>query len=56
MTKDNDHMFWVASPEKAARQIYKAISAKKHVAYITKRWWLMAKVVKHLPDFVWLRI
>jgi len=56
MTKDNDHMFWVASPEKAAKQIYQAVNAKKHVAYITKRWWLMAKVVKHLPDFVWLRI
>lgn len=55
MTQDNNNLFWVASAEKAAHQIYHAIRGKKQVAYITKRWWLVAKVVKHLPDFVWLR-
>lgn len=30
--------FWVASPQKAATQIVKAIQRKAAVAYITKRW------------------
>lgn len=34
--------FWVASTEKAAKQIYKAIVKKRKVAYITKRWGIIA--------------
>lgn len=30
--------FWVATPEKAAKQIHQAIERKAAVAYITKRW------------------
>lgn len=30
--------FWVASPQKAARQMMHAIQQKRAVAYITKRW------------------
>ena len=49
MTKDNKGMFWVASAEKAAEQIYKAIRKKKEVAYITKRWGLIAGLMKAIP-------
>lgn len=55
MVQGNTHMFWVATAEKAAMQIYKAIEAKKRIAYVTRRWWLVAQVLKSLPDFVWLR-
>jgi short-subunit dehydrogenase len=41
--------FWVASVEKAAQQIFKAIKRKKKVAYITKRWQLIAILLKLLP-------
>jgi short-subunit dehydrogenase len=55
MTQENKGMFWVASSDKAARQIYSAINAKRRVVYITKRWWLVAQIIKNIPDFIWLR-
>ena len=41
-------LFWVASPHKAALQIYKAISRKRSVAYVTKRWKIVALIFKLL--------
>jgi len=43
-------LFWVASPEKAAAQIYEAIRRKRRQATITKRWRLFAWVLKLAPD------
>lgn len=42
--------FWMASAEKAAKQIYAAIKKKKKKAYITKRWGLVAFVLKRIPS------
>ncbi len=55
MTQANKGMFWVAPSTKAAEQIYLAIKNKKRVAYITKRWWIVAQLIKSIPDFLWLR-
>lgn len=41
--------FWVASAEKAARQIFHAIRQKRKVAYITRRWSLIGGLLKVLP-------
>ncbi len=41
--------FWVASAEKAAKQIFDAIQHRKPVAYITKRWGAIATLLKMLP-------
>jgi short-subunit dehydrogenase len=41
--------FWVATPQKAALQIMEAIAKKRRVAYITKRWWLIAQLMNLLP-------
>ncbi len=49
-------LFWVQSPQKAAKQIYKAIKKKKKHAYITKRWRLLAWLIKWLPDFIYNRM
>jgi short-subunit dehydrogenase len=51
-----DKVFWVASPQKAARQIYNAIMKKKEKAYITKRWFFVAMILKILPKFVFKRL
>ncbi len=51
-----DNLFWVSSPKKAAKQIFKAIRKKKTVAYITKRWQLIAFIIKILPDFIYNRL
>lgn len=49
-------LFWVATPEKAATQIYSAIRRKKKHAYITRRWRLIAVLLKILPDWVYHRL
>lgn len=52
MTKQNKGMFWVSSPEKAAIQIKDAIESKKKVAYITKRYILIALILKIIPEWL----
>ncbi|MDP3312888.1 SDR family NAD(P)-dependent oxidoreductase [Lutibacter sp.] len=42
--------FWMASLDKATKQIYKAIEKKKKKAYITKRWAIIAFVLRRLPS------
>ncbi len=49
-------LFWVASAGKAARQIYTAITNKRSHAYITRRWRLLAWVLKLLPDGLYHRL
>ncbi|MFC2116963.1 SDR family NAD(P)-dependent oxidoreductase [Bacteroidota bacterium] len=44
-----DKLFWVATPNKAASLIYRAIRHKKRVAYISRRWRLFALMLKLLP-------
>lgn len=48
--------FWVASPKKAAAQIFSAIKRKKDLVYITKRWRLIAIIVKILPNWFYKRM
>lgn len=51
-----DIRFWVASPERAAKQIFVKILRKKDHAYITKRWVLVALFSKLLPRFLYRKI
>ena len=46
------NLFWVASVEKAASQIYNAIQKNPRVAYITKRWSVIACLFKYLPSLI----
>jgi short-subunit dehydrogenase len=48
MAKGNKQ-FWVVPVEKAVRQILKAIEKKKRFAYISRRWWLVAKLMRWMP-------
>ena len=41
--------FWMSSVDKAVKQIYAAIKRKKRKAYITKRWGLIALVLRIAP-------
>jgi len=47
-----DGIFWMVSLEKASKQIYKAIKKKKRVAYISKRWILIAWALKTTPSWI----
>jgi short-subunit dehydrogenase len=51
-----DGQFWVAPVEKAAKQIFTAIRQKKKIVYITKRWWLIAALLKHIPRPIYDRL
>jgi short-subunit dehydrogenase len=50
------NLFWVASPEKAAEQIFDAIRKRRKHVYVTKRWRLVAWAFKILPDWVYNRL
>ena len=41
--------FWMATLEKASRQIYAGIKKKKRRVYITRRWGLVALLIRILP-------
>ena len=45
--------YWVATPKEAAKQIYEAIVDKKKVAYVTKRWQLIAWLLQIVPDYIY---
>jgi short-subunit dehydrogenase len=51
----SDKMFWVVPVEKAARQIFKAIENRKRKVYISRRWWLIAKILKWAPYWLYKR-
>ena len=44
--------FWMASVEKAGHQIFTAIKNKRKVAYITKRWMIIALLIKLIPRVI----
>lgn len=43
-------LFWIAPVDKAAKQIYAAIRKKKKKVYITKRWALIAFIIRLKPS------
>ena len=48
--------FWVAPVTKAAKQIVQAIERKKWRAYVTRRWWLVAQLMKWAPGWLYHKI
>lgn len=49
-------IFWLASVQRASQQIYEAILKKKRVVYITKRWRIIAFLLKDLPFALYRKI
>ncbi len=49
-------LFWVAALDTAADQIIKAIDRKKSIAFITRRWRLIAWLMKWLPRWIYDKI
>jgi short-subunit dehydrogenase len=47
--------FWMATPEKAAAQIYAAVRNRRRHVYVTKRWRLVAWIYKALPAWIIVR-
>jgi short-subunit dehydrogenase len=51
-----DGLFWVAAPEKASVQIMRAIDRQSTHVYVTRRWRLVAWVLRWLPNSLWNRL
>ena len=51
-----DGLFWVMPVDKTVRQIFRAVENKKKVAYVTRRWRLVAFLLKRMPRFVYDRL
>lgn len=51
-----DKKIWVLPVDKAARRIIKAIEKKKRRSYLSTRWWLVAKIFKLLPYWLYRKI
>lgn len=47
-----DGIFWMVPLEKATKQIYSAIKKRRRVAYISKRWRVIAWVLKLVPSWM----
>jgi short-subunit dehydrogenase len=56
LVRGQDRMFWIATPEKAADRIHDAIRRRRKRAVITRRWVLMAWLMRVLPDWAYRRI
>ena len=56
MTEGKKGMFWVADTEKAVKQMLKDIEKKKSYSYVTRRWRLVAWLIKLTPNWVLDRI
>lgn len=48
--------FWIAPVDKATQQIFEAIKSKKKIAYVTKRWRLIATILKRIPRPIYDRM
>ncbi|MBN3039262.1 MAG: SDR family NAD(P)-dependent oxidoreductase [Candidatus Omnitrophica bacterium] len=53
MIRGQSRLFWVATPDKAAEQIFSKIKKRCKVAYVTKRWVLIAWVLNLIPDWLY---
>lgn len=51
-----DGLFWVVPVEKAAQQMAKAIFRKKRKVYISKRWEIIARILKIIPPWAYEKI
>ena len=48
--------FWVATVDKATLQIFEAIKQKSKIVYVTKRWRLIAEILKRIPIQIYDRM
>jgi len=52
MTEGKKGMFWVAETDKAVRQMLCDIEKKKSYSYITRRWRIVAWLIKLTPNWI----
>ena len=53
---EGEGQFWVATKEKASQQIFGIIKRKKGIGYVTKRWWIIAKLLRLIPNGIYKKM
>jgi len=51
-----DGLFWIAPVDVACEQILRAIRRRQKHAYVTKRWRLIAWLLRLLPEWAYNRL
>jgi len=51
-----DGLFWVMPVDKTVKQIYNGIKKKKKIVYVTKRWGIIARILKIIPRNIYDRM
>lgn len=49
-------LFWVMPVDRVCRQILRAVRRRKRVAVVTRRWRIVAWIVRHLPERIYLKM
>jgi short-subunit dehydrogenase len=52
----SDQLFWVTPVDKAVRQMVRGIEKKKWRVYISRRWWLIAQLMKWMPAWIYHKL
>ena len=52
----SNKLFWVVPVDKASRQIIRAIEKKKRMVFISRRWWLVAQLLKYMPHWLYKKV
>ncbi|MBT8395054.1 MAG: SDR family NAD(P)-dependent oxidoreductase [Bacteroidia bacterium] len=52
----NKNHFWLATKEKAAYQIFQIIRKKRNIGYVTKRWSIIALVLRIIPNWLYNKL
>lgn len=53
LVENMNNLFWVSETDVVAEQIVDAIQKRKNEAYITRRWRLVAWLLKIIPNWAW---
>jgi len=53
LIEGHEWAFWTVTADVAAAQIYGAIRKKKKIAYVPRRWYFIAQLLKILPEFLY---
>ncbi len=56
MTQGMSGLFWLISPDEAARQILSAARWRWNVRYVPLRWWVVGTIIKLIPSFVFKKL
>lgn len=56
MTKGKPGIFWLISPNEAAKQILSAAARGTPIAYVPHRWKYVMMVIRNIPSFVFKRL